>query len=106
MFYSYKNCKRIFLFYTINTVNRQCSECDKESSGSEVEHVDTSAPRKLRHCKDELNITSTPPQEIQNSTSPSTPTTSKNSSIGICSMTVTTAPSTPTTPKVNISMWY
>lgn len=28
---------------------RQCSECDKESSDSEVENVDTSAPRKLRH---------------------------------------------------------
>lgn len=27
----------------------QCSECDKESSGSEVECVDTEAPRKLRH---------------------------------------------------------
>lgn len=32
---------------------RQCSECDKESSDSEVEQIDTSAPRKLRHCKDD-----------------------------------------------------
>ncbi|XP_039291021.1 uncharacterized protein LOC111044535 [Nilaparvata lugens] len=30
----------------------QCSECDKESSGSEVECVDTEAPRRLRHVKD------------------------------------------------------
>ncbi|XP_058796321.1 PHD finger protein 14 isoform X2 [Phymastichus coffea] len=31
----------------------QCSECDKESSNSDVERVDTSAPRRLRHCKEE-----------------------------------------------------
>ncbi|KAK7862502.1 hypothetical protein R5R35_005924 [Gryllus longicercus] len=30
----------------------QCSECDKESSGSEVECVDTEAPRRLRHNKE------------------------------------------------------
>ncbi|KAK0095862.1 hypothetical protein PV326_007195 [Microctonus aethiopoides] len=39
----------------------QCSECDRESSGSEVEHVDTSAPRKLRHCKEDTNNIITPP---------------------------------------------
>ncbi|KAJ8667179.1 hypothetical protein QAD02_008841 [Eretmocerus hayati] len=37
----------------------QCSECDKESSDSDVEHVDTSAPRRLRHCKDEHTSFST-----------------------------------------------
>jgi hypothetical protein len=31
---------------------RQCSECDKESSGSDFEVVDTEAPRKLRHNKE------------------------------------------------------
>ncbi|KAH0554882.1 hypothetical protein KQX54_013616 [Cotesia glomerata] len=51
----------------------QCSECDKESSGSEVEHVDTSAPRKLRHCKDEV----VPSEESQLPSTPSTPTSSK-----------------------------
>ncbi|KOX71789.1 PHD finger protein 14 [Melipona quadrifasciata] len=63
----------------------QCSECDKESSGSEVERVDTSAPRKLRHCKDDSNLTSTPtpPQEVQISTTPTTPSTSKNSSANL-----------------------
>lgn len=44
-----------------------------------MERVDTSAPRKLRHCKDEANSTPTPPQEVQ-AMIPSTPTTSKNSS--------------------------
>ncbi len=29
---------------------RQCSECDKESSSSDTENVDTDAPRKLRRC--------------------------------------------------------
>ncbi|XP_074114675.1 PHD finger protein 14 [Cotesia typhae] len=51
----------------------QCSECDKESSGSEIEHVDTSAPRKLRHCKDEV----APSEESQLPSTPSTPTSSK-----------------------------
>jgi hypothetical protein len=31
---------------------RQCSECDKESSGSDFEAVDTEAPRRLRHNKE------------------------------------------------------
>ncbi|XP_034945211.1 PHD finger protein 14 [Chelonus insularis] len=66
----------------------QCSECDKESSGSEVERVDTSAPRKLRHCKDDTaltptptptpTLTPTPTPEILIPPAPSTPTTSKN----------------------------
>ncbi|XP_043284998.1 PHD finger protein 14 isoform X2 [Venturia canescens] len=77
----------------------QCSECDKESSGSEVEHVDTSAPRKLRHCKDEINSTPTPLQDIQqNPATPSTPATPKNSSI--CSSANVTTSETPTTPKL------
>ncbi|KAK1134456.1 hypothetical protein K0M31_007242 [Melipona bicolor] len=82
----------------------QCSECDKESSGSEVERVDTSAPRKLRHCKDDSNLTSTPtpPQEVQISTTPTTPSTSKNSSANLNSITNATTPDTPTTPKVTI----
>ncbi|XP_063982197.1 PHD finger protein 14 isoform X1 [Diachasmimorpha longicaudata] len=65
----------------------QCSECDKESSGSDVERVDTSAPRKLRHCKDEVNVVSTPPREVQLSATPVTPTTSRshNSSVN-CSL--------------------
>jgi hypothetical protein len=33
-------------------VCRQCSECDKESSGSDFEVVDTEAPRRLRHNKE------------------------------------------------------
>ncbi|XP_015606365.1 PHD finger protein 14 isoform X2 [Cephus cinctus] len=80
----------------------QCSECDKESSGSEVEHVDTSAPRKLRHCKDEANLTPTPPQEVQIPTTPTTPTTSKNSSTSTGSIINVTVPDTPTTPKLTI----
>ncbi|KAG8238985.1 hypothetical protein J437_LFUL005042 [Ladona fulva] len=36
-----------------DTCHKQCSECDKESSGSEVECVDTEAPRKLRHYNKE-----------------------------------------------------
>ncbi|OAD58075.1 PHD finger protein 14, partial [Eufriesea mexicana] len=76
----------------------------EESSGSEVERVDTSAPRKLRHCKDDSNLTSTPtpPQEIQVPTIPTTPSTSKNSSANLNSITNTTTPDTPTTPKVTI----
>ncbi|XP_031369437.1 PHD finger protein 14 isoform X4 [Apis dorsata] len=82
----------------------QCSECDKESSGSEVERVDTSAPRKLRHCKDDSNLTSTPtpPQEIQVPTTPTTPSTSKNSSTNLNNITNVSTPDTPTTPKVTI----
>ncbi|KAG7211298.1 hypothetical protein KM043_010597 [Ampulex compressa] len=83
----------------------QCSECDKESSGSEVEHVDTSAPRKLRHCKDDANMTPTPPQEVQIPATPSTPSTSKNSSGSLSSIANITAcdtPTTPTTPKLTI----
>ncbi|XP_078040799.1 PHD finger protein 14 isoform X1 [Augochlora pura] len=84
----------------------QCSECDKESSGSEIERVDTSAPRKLRHCKDDSNLTSTPtptpPQEMQAPATPTTPSTSKNSSTSLNSVTNVTAPDTPTTPKVTI----
>ncbi|XP_017885770.1 PHD finger protein 14 isoform X4 [Ceratina calcarata] len=79
----------------------QCSECDKESSGSEVEHVDTSAPRKLRHCKEDSNLTSTPtpPQEVQVPTTPTTPSTSKNSSnVSVTNVAI----ETPTTPKVTI----
>ncbi|XP_053973736.1 PHD finger protein 14 isoform X1 [Hylaeus volcanicus] len=81
----------------------QCSECDKESSGSEVERVDTSAPRKLRHCKDDSNLTltPTPPQEVQVPTTPTTPSTSKNSSASLSSVTNVTI-DTPTTPKVTI----
>ncbi|XP_032670451.1 PHD finger protein 14 isoform X1 [Odontomachus brunneus] len=75
----------------------QCSECDKESSGSEVERVDTSAPRKLRHCKDDANMTLTPPQET--SATLSTPTTSKNSSSSVTNVAV---PDTLTTPKLTI----
>lgn len=98
----------IYLLYKYNIYNifqcRQCSECDKESSGSEVERIDTSAPRKLRHCKDDLNLTSTPtpPQEVQIPTTPTTPSTSKNSSANLNSITNATTPDTPTTPKVNI----
>ncbi|KAK2584691.1 hypothetical protein KPH14_007027 [Odynerus spinipes] len=80
----------------------QCSECDKESSGSEVERVDTSAPRKLRHCKDDSNLTSTPPQEIQAPMTPTTPTTSKNPSTPLNNVTNVTVPDTPTTPKLTI----
>ncbi|XP_014614810.1 PREDICTED: PHD finger protein 14 isoform X2 [Polistes canadensis] len=80
----------------------QCSECDKESSGSEVERVDTSAPRKLRHCKDDSNLTSTPPQEIQAPMTPTTPTTSKNASTPLNNVTNVTVPDTPTTPKLTI----
>ncbi|XP_018361450.1 PREDICTED: PHD finger protein 14 isoform X2 [Trachymyrmex cornetzi] len=75
----------------------QCSECDKESSGSEVERVDTSAPRKLRHCKDEANSTPTPPQEVQAAMTSNTPTTSKNS---VSNVTNITTPDIHTTPKV------
>lgn len=64
-----------------------------------MERVDTSAPRKLRHCKDEANSTPTPPQEVQAAMAPSTPTTSKNS---ISNITNVTAPDTHTTPKVLI----
>ncbi|XP_046982478.1 PHD finger protein 14 isoform X2 [Schistocerca americana] len=56
-------CDTCHLFYHLGCLNPpltrmpkktklmgwQCSECDKESSGSEVECVDTDAPRKLRH---------------------------------------------------------
>ncbi|XP_043682900.1 PHD finger protein 14 isoform X2 [Vespula pensylvanica] len=80
----------------------QCSECDKESSGSEVERVDTSAPRKLRHCKDDSNLTSTPPQEIQAPMTPTTPTTSKSASTPLNNVTNVTVPDTPTTPKLTI----
>ncbi|XP_012283538.1 PHD finger protein 14 isoform X1 [Orussus abietinus] len=79
----------------------QCSECDKESSGSEVEHVDTSAPRRLRHCKDDSNLTSTPPQEMQAPTALNTPTTSKNS-IEINDVSHIVTADTPTTPKLTI----
>lgn len=61
-----------------------------------MERVDTSAPRKLRHCKDEANSTPTPPQEVQ-AIIPSTPTTSKNS---ISNVTNVTSPDMHTTPKV------
>lgn len=83
-----------------NVICRQCSECDKESSGSEVERVDTSAPRKLRHCKDEANSTPTPPQEVQAAMTPSTPTTSKNSTSNVTNVTTL---DTHTTPKVLIN---
>ncbi|XP_046684321.1 PHD finger protein 14 isoform X1 [Homalodisca vitripennis] len=39
----------------------QCSECDKDSSGSEVECVDPEAPRQLRKLKDNGNGDVTPP---------------------------------------------
>lgn len=68
-----------------------------------MEHVDTSAPRKLRHCKDEANLTSTPPQE--SSVTLSTPTTSKNSN-NINSVTNVAVPDTPTTPKVFILLSF
>lgn len=60
--------------------------------------MDTSAPRKLRHCKDDANSTPTSLQELQTAVS-STPTTSKNS---INSITNITASDTHTTPKVLI----
>jgi hypothetical protein len=41
----FKNCDNFL-------IRRQCSECDKESSGSDVEVVDTEAPRRLRHNKE------------------------------------------------------
>lgn len=63
-----------------------------------MERVDTSAPRKLRHCKDEANLTPTPPQEVQ-AIIPSTPTTSKNS---ISNVTNVASPDMHTTPKVFI----
>jgi hypothetical protein len=42
----FENCDNFFVIY------RQCSECDKESSGSDFEAVDTEAPRRLRHNKE------------------------------------------------------
>uniref|UniRef100_A0A1B6M4F6 PHD finger protein 14 n=1 Tax=Graphocephala atropunctata TaxID=36148 RepID=A0A1B6M4F6_9HEMI len=39
----------------------QCSECDKDSSGSEVECMDPEAPRQLRKLKDNGNGDITPP---------------------------------------------
>ncbi|XP_046610280.1 PHD finger protein 14 isoform X1 [Neodiprion virginianus] len=79
----------------------QCSECDKESSGSEVEHVDTSAPRKLRHCKDEASPSLTPLQETHIPVALSTPTTSKNI-VSAAAASVTTTQDAPTTPKLTI----
>lgn len=64
-----------------------------------MERVDTSAPRKLRHCKDEANLTLTPPQEVQATMTTSTPTTSKNSASNVANVT---ASDTHTTPKVLI----
>jgi len=66
-----------------------------------VERVDTSAPRKLRHCKDDVNSTLILTQEMQAPGTPSMPTTSKNS---ISNMTNITVPDTHTTPKVFISI--
>ncbi|PSN49297.1 hypothetical protein C0J52_09400 [Blattella germanica] len=57
-------CDTCHLFYHLGCLNPpltrmpkktklmgwQCSECDKESSGSEIECVDTEAPRRLRHA--------------------------------------------------------
>jgi len=66
--------------------------------------VDTSAPRKLRHCKDEANSMPTPPQEVQAAMTSNTPTTSKNS---ISNVTNVITPDTHTTPKVFILIiWY
>jgi hypothetical protein len=42
----FENCDNFFV------ICRQCSECDKESSGSDFEVVDTEAPRRLRHNKE------------------------------------------------------
>lgn len=72
----------------------QCSECDKESSGSEIERVDTSAPRKLRHCKDENHIA---PLQDLTSSFVQTPTTSKSFENNIDN-----TPETPTAPKLTI----
>jgi hypothetical protein len=44
-FMLFKNCDDFIIC-------RQCSECDKESSGSDFEVVDTEAPRRLRHNKE------------------------------------------------------
>ncbi|XP_066589670.1 PHD finger protein 14 isoform X2 [Prorops nasuta] len=77
----------------------QCSECDKESSGSEVERVDTSAPRKLRHCKDEIGLTPMT-SDMNAPITPTTPLTSKNSSMS--SIVNITALDTPTTPRLTI----
>lgn len=38
----------VILYFTYHRDCRQCSECDKNSSSSDNEHVDTEAPRKLR----------------------------------------------------------
>lgn len=64
-----------------------------------MERVDTSAPRKLRHCKDDVNSTPTPPQEMQATMTPSTPITLKNSTSNITNVI---APDTHATPKVFI----
>ncbi|XP_003423803.1 PHD finger protein 14 isoform X2 [Nasonia vitripennis] len=69
----------------------QCSECDKETSGSDVERVDTSAPRRLRHCKDDSSShslappTPTPPQPTPSTPTPApvTPTASHQNSMTI-----------------------
>lgn len=93
-------CFFLLQIYTINTGNfRQCSECDKESSGSEVERVDTSAPRKLRHCKEDGSqaVTPTPPEAPIPST-PNTPATSKNIVSSSAASTLTSE--LPSTPKV------
>ncbi|XP_023721232.1 PHD finger protein 14 isoform X2 [Cryptotermes secundus] len=59
-------CDTCHLFYHLGCLNPpltrmpkktklmgwQCSECDKESSGSDFEVVDTEAPRRLRHNKE------------------------------------------------------
>jgi hypothetical protein len=45
-----KGCERYLKFNSEDIFTcRQCSECDKESSGSDFEAVDTEAPRRLRH---------------------------------------------------------
>lgn len=69
---------------------RQCSECDKESSGSDFDRVDTSAPRKLRHCKDDSFISISSQESYS-------PNVSKNES----KSNETTSSITLTTPKVN-----
>ncbi|XP_063216881.1 PHD finger protein 14 isoform X2 [Bacillus rossius redtenbacheri] len=72
----------------------QCSECDKESSGSDPECVDTEAPRKLRHNKEQekpfpQEQPSAPKVTIK-AIAPSTPTMARTFSVSMPSGTTNT----------------
>lgn len=68
-------CDTCYLYYHLGCLNPpltrmpkktklmgwQCSECDKESSGSEIECLDPEAPRKLRHNAKDNGGDTTPP---------------------------------------------